>query len=103
VTNNVTIYALSSMTSSFAPIAIVNTQSNRLVNAETTNSANTIKIVSLQAGNFTNAVYFHTNAVALATLKAGFTNGSFAIIALSNALMAVWMSNNVTLFKKLAP
>lgn len=58
---------------------------------------------NITTGNFTNAVYFHSNTVPVTTLRAGFTNGSFALVTISNALQAMWMSNNVLRWKKLAP
>lgn len=56
-------------------------------------------------GNTTskNGVYYPSNTLTVATIKAGMTNGAFWVGTLSNALQSVWMSNNVALFKILAP
>ena len=51
----------------------------------------------------TNGFYAHTNSFSAANIIAGMTNGSFWFGVISNAYQAAWMSNNVTLWKKLAP
>jgi len=48
-------------------------------------------------------VYYPSNAVDGATIRAGITNGGFWFGAFSNGLYAVWMSNNAVQVKLIAP
>lgn len=68
-----------------------------------TRTTNTTPFDVAGAATLFSGSYYPSNAITVATISEGMTNGAFWVGTLSNALQAVWMSNNVTLFKKLAP
>jgi hypothetical protein len=79
----------------------VATNINSVADFSTVN--NSTKALYVNGGGSFDAVYFPSNGLSLATIKAGITNGGAVMVMLSNVVQIVSMSNGVASFKILNP